>query len=293
MIILGLGYCLCYDCVSEQVWLGYYWVYFIDYDIFVEFIVIVCIGLYCYIFYGVGVGYLLVDFVYGFYDGDELVKVFDVLLWVVGNDILVGSCYVYQWVNGWQIYFVMKFLCLFVYVMLYCEDVVLDEVSEVCGDYLKVVLYIDDIVSVLLLVKVGLLGVDIDGVLCNLEVELLGWNFDVICDVVLVEWEYELGCIYIDIGFDVMWCIFYIVFYYIMLVFMLFSDVDGCYCGMDLVVYMLLLGLYNYSIYLLWDIYCVLYFLFILVQFECVFDFVNGLICMVVESLDGLLVWLL
>lgn len=58
-----------------------------------------------------------------------------------------------------------------------------------------------------------------------------------------------------------------------MFVFIIYSDVDGLYYGLDKKIYCID-GWVNYSIFFLWDIYCVVYFLFIYIEFECINDMV-------------------
>lgn len=145
--------------------------------------------------------------------------------------------------------------------------------------------------DVLLVVSVVILLVSEDGVIVNFDSEVGDQNFDCVCVEVKQQWIQVLLVIEIDV-LEYDWCSVYIVLYYSLFGLILFMDVDGQYCGVDNVVYCVE-GYMNYLIFLLWDIYWVLYLLFMLVQLEkCNSDVVNLLLVYQQYSLYGmLLVW--
>lgn len=296
------GYVLWFCYVDEKVELGYYVVILDDYKVCVELIISVCVGVYCYVFFkGIDVKVLL-DMCISMYD--YLGKVLWLWVWVCVDGIVIGFCEIRGWVLGCQLFFVMCFLCLLVGYELYNieQDIVykgflllgekdLVQCVQIEGCQL-VGMFVFGKFDVLLVVKVVILLVSEVGVIVNFDVEVVDFDFDCVCVQVKQEWMQVLFVLDIDV-LEYVWCSVYIVLYYMMLGLMLFMDVDGQYRGLDNVVYKVD-GFMYYLMFLLWDIYCVLYLLLMLVQLEkCNSDFVNLMLVYYEYSLYGmLLVWL-
>lgn len=107
---------------------------------------------------------------------------------------------------------------------------------------------------------------------------MFGWNFDGVCVDVKKKWNECLLKIVVKINDEDQCVIFYMVMYYVFLSFNLFIDVDGCYLGMDLKVYIIDMKYLVYIIFFLWDIFCVLYLLLIIVDFQLNMEFICLLI---------------
>jgi predicted alpha-1,2-mannosidase len=287
----GHGYRSRYD--REQAQPGYYQTHLIDHDILAELTATLRAGLHRYTFHGKGSGHLLIDLAHGFHDQAAVpCKVSDAELKLVGKDTLVGSRRVHQWANGRHIYFAMKLSRPIAHATLYSEDVALPTGTHSAkGTYLKAALHIEHASSAPLLVKVGISGVDVAGALRNLEAEIPAWDFEHARQAAEASWENELARIRIDTASDATRRIFYTSLYHTMIAPTLFSDVDGRYRGMDLVVHQLPEGANNYSTYSLWDTYRAQHPLLTLYQSHRVPDLVNGLVRMAAESPDGPPVW--
>ena len=287
----GPGYRSRYD--GEQAQPGYYRVHLKDHDILAELTATLRAGLHRYTFHGEGGGHLLVDLAHGYHDDAGVpCKVSDARLKLVGNDTLVGERRVHQWAGGRHIYFAMKLSRPIARATLYVEDAPLPTgTAEAHGTHLKAVLHVDAIAGALLLVKVGISGVDVAGALRNLDAEIPGWDFEQVRRAAAASWERELGRIRVDTVSEDVRRIFYTSLYHTMLAPTLFSDVDGRYRGMDQAIHQLPEGQHNYSTYSLWDTYRAQHPLLSLYQSERVPDLVNGLVRMAAESPDGPPVW--
>lgn len=136
-----------------------------------------------------------------------------------------------------------------------------------------------------------ILYVDVEGVCVNLCSDgmekgcLLG--FDWMCELVQMCWCDELCSVCVQGGNGDDCIVFYIVFYYVLLQLLIGSDVDGCYCGYDDVIYCVDGWIY-YEYFLLWDIYCVQNQWLVLICLQVVCDI--GCSLLVIDVQGG---WLL
>ena len=125
-----------------------------------------------------------------------------------------------------------------------------------------------------LLVKVGISAVSMEGARKNLEAEIPGWDFDRIVVEAARKWDDSLGRVRVSGGSAGERATFYTALYHSMLAPNLFSDVDGRYRGRDLEVHRTD-GFDYYTVFSLWDTYRASHPLFTIIEPERTVDFIE------------------
>jgi predicted alpha-1,2-mannosidase len=288
------GYRSRFSHSTEKAEPGYYRVFLEDYKVLAEMTATPRVGLHRYTFPADQTSHFIVDLVHGAVDLPQRTycNVISAELHVVGNDTITGGRRVEEWAPGRYIYFAMKFSKPFASAEIIADSKALGtNVRDAQGKFLKCVIKSPATAKEVILVKVGLSAVSIEGALKNMEAELPGWNFDGVREAACAAWERELAKISIETNLADHRKIFYTAFYHTLVAPTLFSDVDGQYRGMDLQVHRLPAGGRNYSTYSLWDTYRALHPLYTLVQTERLPGLLNTLILMAEQSPAGVPVW--
>jgi len=273
---------------------GYYTVFLDDYKVLAELTATPRAGLHRYTFPADQTSHFVVDLAHGTIDPPERMycNVISAELHVVGNDTITGGRRVEEWAPGRYIYFAMKFSKPFASTEIVADTKSLGaNVREAQGKFLKCVVHCPTTKDEVILVKVGISAVSIEGALRNLQAEVPAWDFDGARRAANAAWDKELAKITIETNRADHKKIFYTAFYHSLVAPTLFSDVDGQYRGMDLQVHRLPAGAKNYTTYSLWDTYRALHPLYTLVQTDRLPDFLNALILMAEQSPAGVPVW--
>jgi predicted alpha-1,2-mannosidase len=273
---------------------GYYTVFLDDYKVLAELTATPRVGLHRYTFPADQTSHFVVDLAHGTIDPPERMycNVISAELHVVGNDTITGGRRVEEWAPGRYIYFAMKFSKPFASTEIVADTKSLGaNVREAQGKFLKCVVHCPTTKDEVILVKVGISAVSIEGALRNLQAEVPAWDFDGARRAANAAWDKELAKITIETNRADHKKIFYTAFYHSLVAPTLFSDVDGQYRGMDLQVHRLPAGAKNYTTYSLWDTYRALHPLYTLVQTDRLPDFLNALILMAEQSPAGVPVW--
>jgi predicted alpha-1,2-mannosidase len=126
----------------------------------------------------------------------------------------------------------------------------------------------------MLLVKVGISAVSIEGARRNLDAEIAGWNFDGVSRAADAAWQQELSKIRVDGGTHDQRVTFYTAVYHAMLTPNVYMDVDGQYRGRDFKVHQAD-GFTYYSVFSLWDTFRALHPLLTLIDPARTRDFVR------------------
>jgi len=271
------GYRLPFSHADEHAEPGYYSVRLANSHIFAELTATSRVGLHRYTFPANEQSHFLVDLEHGV--AATLTRhphIKSSELRVEGNDTVVGSRETNDWAKHRQIHFVMKFSRPF-------------QVSQ--KTELKLLLSTPTQAGEVILVKVGLSFVSVDGARRNLERELPGWDFQKVREEARQAWESELGKIVVETDRHHLKRIFYTGLYHTMLAPTLFSDVDGSYRGMDGATHHLTPGAHDYSTYSLWDTYRALHPLCTLIHPKRLADLMNSLVLMAEQSPQGVPVW--
>ena len=269
---------------------GYYSVTLKDYQIRAELSATTRAGIHKYTFPSSDTGHFILDLAHCYEAGPDAVRW--AKLKVLGKDTIVGGRSTARWANGREIYFAMKFSRPFDRIDVLVNDETSSNIEkEVEGKSLKCAIHYATKDREVILVKVGLSGVNIEGALNNLQSEIPGWDFTEVTSKALNLWEQELTKIKVEGGTTRQKEIFYTALYHSLLAPTIFDDADGNYRGMDGEIHHLPFGAHNYSTFSLWDTYRAVHPLFTLIQPERVTDLVNCLIRMSNESPVGMPVW--
>ncbi len=288
------GYRSRFSHTTERAEPGYYAVFLEDYKVLGELTATERVGLHRYTFPADSTSHFLIDLEHGTNDPPRRMhtNILSAELHVVGNDTITGGRRVEEWAPGRYIYFAMKFSKPFASGEIISDSKPLGPtIRDAQGKALKCLVHSPTSKKEVILVKVGLSAVSIDGALKNLQAEVPGWDFDGVRRAANVAWERELSKVAIETNREDHRKIFYTAFYHTMVAPTLFSDVDGQYRGMDLQVHQLPAGGRHYSTYSLWDTYRALHPLYTLVQTERLPNLLNTLILMAEQSPAGVPVW--
>jgi predicted alpha-1,2-mannosidase len=288
------GYRSRFSHATERGEPGYYTVFLEDYKIKAEMTTTERVGVHRYTFPADATSHFVIDLAHGTIDPPQRMycNVISAEMHVAGNDTITGGRRVEEWAPGRYIYFAMKFSKPFASAEIFSDSKPLGVAArEAQGKFLKCVVKCPTTKEEVILVKVGISAVSVEGALRNLEAEVPGWDFDGVRWAASAAWERELAKITIETKRADHKKIFYSSFYHSLVAPTLFSDVDGQYRGMDLKVHRLPAGAKTYSTYSLWDTYRALHPLFTLVQTERLPGILNTLILMAEQSPAGVPVW--
>ena len=288
------GYRSRFSHSTEKAEPGYYTVFLDDYKILAELTATERVGLHRYTFPADSTSHFIIDLEHGTNDPPRRMhtNIISAELHIDGNDTITGGRRVQEWAPGRYIYFAMKFSKPFASAEIFSDSKSLGPgVREANSKALKCVVHSPTTKDEIILLKVGLSAVSIEGALKNLDAELPGWDFDGVRRAANAAWDRELSKIIIETNREDHRKIFYTAFYHTMVAPTLFSDVDGQYRGMDLQVHQLPAGGKHYSTYSLWDTYRALHPLYTLVQTERLPNLLNTMILMAEQSPAGVPVW--
>ncbi len=238
------GYASRFDKREEDARPGWYGVRLADNDIYVELTATERTGLHRYSYPPDEPAHLIVDLAHR----DPVVESG---LRIVGHNEIEGFRRSNQWAQDQHVYFVARFSRAFV-----DADLALDRepqagALEVQGTDVRGAFSFGTNAGVLL-VKVGISAVDIDGARRNLDAEQPGWDFDAVRDAALATWNEVLGRVVIDGASQEQRTIFYTALYHSMIAPNVYSDVDGRYRGMDDRIHVAE-DRRHYTVFSLWD----------------------------------------
>lgn len=169
---------------------------------------------------------------------------------VVNDREIRGWRHVKGWAPNRRIHFYAVFSKPFV-AELYADDSLLQG-GKANGKNLKAKLKFATSKDEVVLVKVGISPVDMDGAKGNLMAEIPEWDFDGVVAAAQKQWEKQLNHIQISGGTDDQQKIFYTALYHSAISPNIASDVDGRYRGMDQKIRQDR-GYMNHTVFSLWD----------------------------------------
>ena len=266
---------------------GYYSVVLDDYKVKAELTATERAGFHKYTFPASDSSHFILDLTHIYGKGS---KILDAEVKVLDNSTIVGGRRTDAWSKGRHMYFVMKFSKPAKSINLYSNDAA-QTARELTGKSLKAAVSFDTKEGDVIMVKVGLSGVSVEGAMKNLDKEIPAWNFDAVRKAAHDAWQKELSKITVETANTKAREIFYTAYYHTLVAPTLYDDVDGQYRGMDLKVHQAPKGSHNYSTYSLWDTYRALNPLDTIVQPERVPALIGGLVRMMEESPAGAPVW--
>jgi predicted alpha-1,2-mannosidase len=194
------------------------------------------------------------------------------------NDSLVqGYVFTSGWAKNQKVYFAIRFSKPILSVE-FCKKgtPVKSLYSEINGTYLLALFRFGGSNNVLMS-KVGISSVSMDGALQNLDNEINAWNFEAIRKQASDAWEKELEHIQVESKDLVKKRIFYTAYYHNLVAPTLFTDVDGQFRGEDEAIYKAK-GFDYYTVFSLWDTYRATHPFYTLVEPEKVSEFVQTML---------------
>ncbi len=295
----GSGYRSRFSHSTEKAKPGYYAVKLDDYNINVELTATTHVGFHKYIFPESKDAHVILDMVSGIYNYDGKVVWSSVR---VENDHLVTG---FRQTNGWArtryVYFAMEFSKPFKSYGLRNDEKLIyrgfwrkfnedENFPERAGHNVKCYFNFDTKDGEAILVKVALSGVSTANALENLKAEIPGWNFNEVKEHAKELWNKELSKITIEAS-EERKVNFYTSMYHAFLSPVVFSDVNGEYCGLDQNIHRSN-KFTDYTIFSLWDTFRALHPLYTIIQQKRTSDIINSFIAHYEQSAEKILpVW--
>jgi len=295
----GAGYRSRFSHDEETAEPGYYAVFLRDHGIRAELTATTRVGFHRYTFPRSEDAHVVLDLVSSIYNYDGKV------LWsqvrVESETTVTGYRQTKGWAANRHVFFAIRFSKPFdsygvaneaeeTYRGFGKTGKLLENYPDVSGRKLKAFFNFKTTEGEILLVKVALSSVGIDGALRNLEAEVPGWDFDRVRRDARSAWESELSKTVVD-GSPREKEIFYTALYHTMLAPVTYMDVDGRYRGLDQNIHVAE-GYTNYHIFSLWDTYRAAHPLFTLTQPERDGEMIRSMLAHQDESVHHILpVW--
>ncbi len=232
--------------VNEKASPGYYAVKLDDENISVELTATERVGFHKYKFRGSEENNIIVDLKHRDEVIESSIKVIDL-------QTVVGLRRSKAWADNQYVYFVIKFSKPFVSTGFWLDDKLQPSGNKDFKDAknLKAFFKFEDNV---VMAKVAISAVSVDGAIRNLEAEIPEWNFDEVREKAQKKWDSELGRIDVESKDEPKLRTFYTALYHTAIVPNINQDVDGQYRGRDNQIHKAE-GFTNYSVFSLWDTY--------------------------------------
>ncbi len=193
----------------------------------------------------------------------------------------------YRFSNGWaanqKVFFAARFSHPFAHEAMGSKGVLTDAATEAKGKDVKGVFYFPTHSDSIVLVKVGISAVSIEGALKNLDSEIPGWDFDAVRGAASEAWQRELQKVRVTSSRPELLRTYYTSLYHTMLAPTLYGDIDGQYRGADGAVHQSS-GFENYSTFSLWDTYRAAHPLYTLIEPERVSSMVQSMLAFAREG---------
>ena len=202
---------------------------------------------------------------------------------VEGPSLVTG----YRFSNGWasdqKVFFAARFSRSFGRDAMGAGGELTEASLEARGKDVKGVFYFPNQIDHILLVKVGISAVSVEGALKNLDDEIPGWDFDAVRVAASNAWEKELRKVRAASSRPELLRTYYTALYHTMLAPTLYSDIDGQYRGADGAVHQSS-GFQNYSTFSLWDTYRTAHPLYTIIEPERVSSMVRSMLAFAREG---------
>jgi predicted alpha-1,2-mannosidase len=203
---------------------------------------------------------------------------------IMGNNEIRGMHRTKGWARNKYVYFVMKLSKPFKKVLIAQNDTDISEITKAEGKNIKAYVSFDTKDNEVVYVKTGISAVSEEGALKNLDMEIPGWDFDVIQEQAHYLWNMELNKIVVDDPRNELKMIFYSALYHCMLAPNLYEDIDGQFRGTDLKIHSHFIskieepidgGIKNYTVFSLWDTFRAEHPLLTIIDTKRTNDFIN------------------
>ncbi len=177
------------------------------------------------------------------------------------------------WAEDQHVYFYARFSEPINSIFYKINDADINDAFDAYGKGIKVIAGFNDLKDKVLIVKVGISAVSIEGAKQNLEQETDKFDFESIKSRAKSAWNDELSDIVVS-GDEYKKKVFYSALYHAYLAPNLFTDVDGKYRGIDHKIYQAK-NHTQYTVFSLWDTYRATHPLFTITQTKRTNDFIK------------------
>lgn len=229
---------------TEKASPGFYSVKLEDDNIMAELTTTLRVGFHRYAFPDKGKNNIILDLKHR----DE---VLESSLQIINKHTVAGLRRSKAWAENQYVYFIMQFSEPFTEYGIWENDQLTEHKKEIKGKNIKAFFQFS---GKLIMAKVALSGVSMEGAKKNLETELPGWDFNAVKNKATDIWNKELNKIDVNSNNEKQLRTFYTALYHTMVVPNINMDVDGKYRGRDKQVHTAK-GFTNYSVFSLWDTY--------------------------------------
>ncbi|MEN8192887.1 MAG: GH92 family glycosyl hydrolase [Bacteroidota bacterium] len=272
----GEGYRSRFNSEKEKAVPGYYSVFLEDYKINVELTAAKRAGFHKYS-YSSEEANLMIDLFHGLQDAT-----IESHINIIDENKIEGYRTSSGWAKRHTVYFYAEFSeDISNYIIEVDNNRTEDKSAE--GRSVKASLKFDLSNNGLLLTKIGISHVSLEGAKKNLNAEIPHWDFDKSRNEANAEWNKLLSRIEVEGGSDDQKISYYTALYHTFLAPYLFSDVDQKYVGMDGKV-KIADGFNMYTVFSLWDTFRALHPLLTILDEELTTDLIKSLIAKYEES---------
>ncbi len=246
---------------------GYYRTFLDDYEVGVELTATRRAAIHRYTFPKGSEANVIIDLAHR----DQVIESF---ITFVGPDRIEGFRRSRSWAQDQRVWFAARFSRPMASSGILADGIQLENVSQVYGTDVRASVSFDAGEDRVLLVKVGISGVDLEGARRNLAAEIPEWDFEGVKAGAERIWESELGRIEVEGGTREQRTVFYTALYHAMLAPNVYQDVDGRYRGRDQGIHQAE-GFTNHTVFSLWDTFRAAHPLFAIIQRDRTVDFIN------------------
>ncbi len=226
---------------------GYYKVFLDDYHVTAELTATTRTGFHRYIFPKSDCSNIIIDL-------KNRDRVIDSKLNIINDTEISGFRRSIRWAKDQHVYFYAKFSRPFKNYGIAVDDKIIDNVNTADGTNVKGYVTFNTNKDDVILVKVGISTVSIEGAKKNLEAENKGWEFDNVKANANELWKKHLSKIDITGGTERERRIFYTSLYHTAMAPITLNDVDGSYRGVDREIHKVN-DFTRYTVWSLWDVF--------------------------------------
>lgn len=219
----------------------------LDNNIGVELAVSERVGVHKYLFQPGSIANVILDLKHR----DEVIES---SIQLVNNHTVSGLRRSKAWANNQYVYFVIEFSVPFTSSGIWKDDKILPYAESAEGKNLKAYFQFGKMDKPVVMVKVAISAVSVEGAKRNMKAEVPGWNYGQIITNAKKKWNRELSKIDVSSKDIKKLRTFYTALYHTAIVPNLNQDVDGQYRGRDNKIHVAD-GFTNYSVFSLWDTY--------------------------------------
>ena len=263
---------------TEEVSPGYYKVLLEKYDVLVELTATERVAFHRYTYPANKQSRIVLDL------GEGIANQYDLRTYLrqINDTTFQGYRYSRGWAKDKREHFTIVLSKPVTNFAVYCDGVEI-EGSEAKGEIVKGFFEFETGQDEVVLMKIGMSPVSIEGSSNNIEAELDHWNFYGVVEVAKDKWREAISTIQVEIDDTSKLRTFYTAMYHTMIAPNLFSDADGTYRGADFKTYPNP-GYDTYTVFSLWDTYRAANPLFTLSAPERVNDMVNTILAIYKEQ---------